>query len=64
MNNNSISGQIPPELSSLPELVHLLLDNNDLSGYLPPELANMPKLQIVKPHVAGIKAVLPENAIP
>ncbi|GKV43995.1 hypothetical protein SLEP1_g51225 [Rubroshorea leprosula] len=48
MNNNSISGQIPPELSKLPNLLHFLLDNNNLSGYLPEELAQMPKLTILQ----------------
>lgn len=48
MNNNSISGQIPPELSKLPKLLHLLLDNNNLSGYLPPELAQIPNLRILQ----------------
>ncbi|CAI9776538.1 unnamed protein product [Fraxinus pennsylvanica] len=48
MNNNSLSGQIPPQLSRLPKLVHLLLDNNNLSGYLPPELSEMPSLQILQ----------------
>jgi hypothetical protein len=48
MNNNSISGQIPPELGSLPSIVHILLDNNNLSGYLPPELSNMPRLLILQ----------------
>ncbi|KAH9717038.1 putative LRR receptor-like serine/threonine-protein kinase [Citrus sinensis] len=48
MNNNSISGQIPPELSRLPSLVHMLLDNNNLTGYLPPELSELPKLLILQ----------------
>nr|XP_027190406.1 probable LRR receptor-like serine/threonine-protein kinase At1g06840 isoform X2 [Cicer arietinum] len=48
MNNNSISGQIPPELSRLPKLVHFLLDNNNLSGYLPPELSKLPSLLILQ----------------
>ncbi|KAE8710873.1 putative LRR receptor-like serine/threonine-protein kinase [Hibiscus syriacus] len=48
MNNNSISGQIPPELARLPYLVHFLLDNNNLSGHLPPELSRMPNLTILQ----------------
>ncbi|KAE8694985.1 hypothetical protein F3Y22_tig00110761pilonHSYRG00082 [Hibiscus syriacus] len=46
MNNNSISGQIPSELRSLPQLRHFLLDNNNLTGNLPPELSQMPNLKI------------------
>lgn len=48
MNNNSIRGQIPPELSKLSTLRHLLLDNNNLSGYLPPEFSNLPELRILQ----------------
>ncbi|KAF8397089.1 hypothetical protein HHK36_015996 [Tetracentron sinense] len=48
MNNNSFSGQIPPELSRLPMVVHLLLDNNNLSGYLPPEFSKIPSLLILQ----------------
>ncbi|KAM0848607.1 hypothetical protein ACQ4PT_054277 [Festuca glaucescens] len=46
MNNNSLSGQIPSELSRLPLLFHLLVDNNNLSGPLPSELAEAPALKI------------------
>ncbi|KAM4083634.1 hypothetical protein ACJW30_08G073700 [Castanea mollissima] len=48
MNNNSISGQIPPELSRLPMLVHFLLDNNNLSGFLPPQFSELPNLLIIQ----------------
>ncbi|PNX75393.1 hypothetical protein L195_g015537 [Trifolium pratense] len=47
MNNNSLSGQIPSQLSGLRNLLHLLLDNNNLSGHLPDELAEMPSLNIL-----------------
>ncbi|KAI7981778.1 putative LRR receptor-like serine/threonine-protein kinase [Camellia lanceoleosa] len=47
MNNNSLSGQFPHELSTLPNLVHMLLDNNNLSGHLLRELANLPSLLIL-----------------
>ncbi|KAM3692259.1 hypothetical protein ACJW31_08G075100 [Castanea mollissima] len=48
MNNNSISGQISPELSRLPMLVHFLLDNNNLSGFLPPQFSELPNLLIIQ----------------
>jgi len=48
MNNNSLSGQIPSELSGLPALLHLLVDNNNLSGPLPPELADTRSLEILQ----------------
>nr|XP_029148072.1 probable LRR receptor-like serine/threonine-protein kinase At1g06840 isoform X2 [Arachis hypogaea] len=48
MNNNSFSGQIPPKLSNLSNLLHLLLDTNNLSGYLPPEFSMLPQLRILQ----------------
>ncbi|XP_025663721.1 uncharacterized protein [Arachis hypogaea] len=48
MNNNSFSGQLPPELSKLPNLIHLLVDNNNLSGYLPPEYSMLQGLRILQ----------------
>ncbi|XP_057442113.1 probable LRR receptor-like serine/threonine-protein kinase At1g06840 isoform X2 [Lotus japonicus] len=48
MNNNSLSGQIPPQLSRLGSLLHLLLDNNNFTGYLPSELSEMPSLKILQ----------------
>ncbi|KAG4966480.1 hypothetical protein JHK84_041062 [Glycine max] len=48
MNNNSLSGQILPELFQLGSLVHLLLDNNNFTGYLPPEFSEMPSLRILQ----------------
>ncbi|KAE8056441.1 hypothetical protein FH972_013216 [Carpinus fangiana] len=45
MNNNSISGQIPPELSKLPGLVHFQFDNNHFDGTtIPSSYSNMSKL--------------------
>ncbi|KAE8037305.1 hypothetical protein FH972_009905 [Carpinus fangiana] len=48
MNNNSISGQILPELSKLPRLVHFLVHNNNLLVYLPPELSKLSNLRILQ----------------
>lgn len=48
LNNNFLSGQIPPELSRLSSLVHLFLDNDNLTGYLPPELSLLQSLLILQ----------------
>ncbi|MBA0574680.1 hypothetical protein Golob_001867 [Gossypium lobatum] len=60
MNNNSISGQIPPELARLPYLVHFLLDNNKLSGHLPPELSRMPNLTILSLRNCNLQGPIPD----
>ena len=44
LQNNNLSGRIPPELGSLSSLVELSLSHNDLSGRIPPELGNLSSL--------------------
>ncbi|GAU46647.1 hypothetical protein TSUD_246740, partial [Trifolium subterraneum] len=45
MNNNSLSGQIPSQLSGLRNLLHLQLDNNNFGGNsIPDSYSNMSKL--------------------
>ncbi|KAJ0027194.1 hypothetical protein Pint_35134 [Pistacia integerrima] len=48
LNNNSIVGQLPPELFNLSRLIHLLVDNNNLIGSLPPEYSELPTLRILQ----------------
>ena len=47
---NQITGSIPPELGSLSNLTHLLLDNNQLTGSIPVELYNLSNLQFFWVH--------------
>ena len=44
LGRNNLSGQIPPELGNLSELVVLWLNNNQLTGAIPSELGNPPHL--------------------
>ena len=45
LQNNSLSGTIPPRLSYLTDLRHLFLPQNSLSGNIPPELGNLLNLK-------------------
>ena len=42
---NQLTGEIPAELGSLPNLRHLVLEGNQLSGEIPAELGSLPNLQ-------------------
>ncbi|KAJ7295433.1 hypothetical protein O6H91_Y189100 [Diphasiastrum complanatum] len=46
--SNNLSGPIPKEICSLPNLIHLLLDDNQLSGFIPAEISNLSKLLILR----------------
>ncbi|KAL9227858.1 hypothetical protein vseg_003501 [Gypsophila vaccaria] len=62
MNNNSFSGQLPPELSQMHTLIHLQLDNNNFSGNLPSQFSSLSELQILQldnNHFVG--AEIPES---
>ena len=45
LDNNNLSGTIPPEIGNLSMLVYLYLSDNQLTGSIPPELENAPHLQ-------------------
>ncbi len=51
LNNNQLSGSIPPELGSLVNLTGLYLYNNQLSGGIPPELSSLANL--TRLHLSG-----------
>ena len=45
ISNNSVFGEIPPELAGLANLTDLTLNDNYLSGSIPPELGNLERLR-------------------
>ena len=47
LDNNQLSGSIPPELANLPNLTKLSLYANQLSGSIPPELENLSSLEVL-----------------
>ena len=44
LEENQLSGEIPPELGNLANLIELWLHDNQLSGEIPPELGNLANL--------------------
>ncbi|XP_038881798.1 probable LRR receptor-like serine/threonine-protein kinase At1g06840 isoform X2 [Benincasa hispida] len=60
-NNNTLSGEIPSELSRLSKLLHLLLDNNNFSGSLPPEISTLPVLRILQLDNNNFKGEIPAS---
>ena len=40
-HHDTLSGSIPPELGSLHNLSHIVLEANSLTGQIPPELGNL-----------------------
>jgi hypothetical protein len=48
MDNNAMSGSIPPELARLTELSSLQLGFNAFSGSIPPELAGLTRLKTLR----------------
>ena len=45
LNDNGLTGRIPPELGDLENLEGLYLTNNGLTGQIPPELGDLAKLE-------------------
>ena len=45
LNNNALTGSIPPELGSLTNLSYLMLNNNALTGSIPAELGDLAALR-------------------
>ncbi|KAK4857851.1 hypothetical protein QYF36_007203 [Acer negundo] len=61
MNNNLINGQIPPELFTLPNLMHLQLDNNNFGGTtIPDSYSNMSKLLKLSLRNCNLQGPIPD----
>ena len=45
LDQNDLSGEIPPELGDLANLKSLNLEYNELSGEIPPELGDLANLK-------------------
>ncbi|KAG6555713.1 hypothetical protein Mapa_002950 [Marchantia paleacea] len=60
-NNNSLSGTIPPEIFSLPRLIHLILDHNSLQGQIPAEVENSANLTIIRLDYNNLEGPIPSG---
>ena len=59
LSENELSGEIPPELGNLVNLIYLRLDGNQLSGEIPPELGNLANLTTLGFHENQLSGEIP-----
>ncbi|XP_030461441.1 probable leucine-rich repeat receptor-like protein kinase At5g63930 [Syzygium oleosum] len=59
LENNSLTGSVPPELGKCRSLALLSLAQNNLTGPLPPELGNLSSIQVMKLQFNNIDGVIP-----
>lgn len=60
LNDNALTGLIPPELGDLGNLESLNLGNNRLAGPIPPDLGNLASLRLLSlENNAGLAGALP-----
>ena len=61
LQENQLSGEIPPELGSLIHLERLVLYGNELSGEIPPELGSLSNLQVLGLDGTQVSGCVPEG---
>ena len=59
LEENQLSGAIPPEIGSLTSLQDLFLSNNQLSGAIPPEIGSLTSLQYLALSNNQLSGVIP-----
>ncbi|KAK8969211.1 putative inactive receptor kinase [Platanthera guangdongensis] len=60
LSNNSLSGSLPPEISTLPNLSILILGKNSLSGELPVEISKLMGLEVLDLSLNHFKGGIPD----
>ena len=61
LDDNELSGSIPPALGNLTSLTGLYLDDNELSGSIPTALGNLTSLQQLVLGANGLTGTIPEG---
>jgi len=61
LDNNGLSGSIPPELGNLSKLKYLILYNNALTGTIPSTLGNLKSLQYLFLYGNKLTGTIPDN---
>ncbi|XP_020586681.1 probable inactive receptor kinase At5g10020 [Phalaenopsis equestris] len=64
LSNNSLSGSVPPEISSMPSLQVLRLGKNTLSGELPVEISKLGGLEVLDLSFNHFKGRIPNMLQP
>ncbi len=59
LDNNSLTGSIPPELGDLENLRRLYLNDTGLTGSLPPELGDLGNLRRLKINSTSLTGPIP-----
>ena len=61
IDENQLTGEIPPDLGDLANLEALYLGGNQLSGEIPPELGNLARLRALYLGVNQLSGCVPSN---
>ncbi|MDE0474187.1 MAG: hypothetical protein OXI50_06480 [Gammaproteobacteria bacterium] len=59
LDDNNLSGTLPPELGDLTQLRRLVLDDNELTGPIPPELGQLSRLTRLDLSWNGLSGTIP-----
>ncbi|MDE0356912.1 MAG: M66 family metalloprotease [Gammaproteobacteria bacterium] len=59
LDDNNLSGTLPPELGDLTQLRRLVLDDNELTGPIPPELGKLSRLTRLDLSWNGLSGTIP-----
>jgi len=59
LSNSGLTGEIPPEIGTLTDLVTIKLKYNDLTGPIPPEIGNLTNLSILELQYNNLSGTIP-----